>query len=114
MLKERKRLSKMRRNSEISDETFLAGNAQIKKFQALMAQFKREIVPAVIPPKALVRSDRDGARQRTIFIRVLSDVLHKTTGQPHDAEVEELCQIAFNSGEDVRIDARSARRKSPA
>ena len=111
MLKDRKRLMKMRVNSEISDDDFLAGNM-------FLDEFWREIRSTVksakksFPSMCLVRSDESGTRPRTIFLRCLSSVLFMYTGRWHDAEVAELCEIALGC-DDVKIDmVRSARRES--
>ena len=66
----------------------------------------------VFDPLLSNRSDNKGARRRTIFCRELSAFFHDIDGKYHDAEVKELCEIAFNCG-DVTIEmVRSARRES--
>ena len=66
--------------------------------------------PKFFDPFLSNRSDNKGSRKRTIFCRVLSDTVHDVCGKWLDAEVEVLCQIAFDYAGDV--DARSARRPS--
>ena len=65
----------------------------------------------VLDPLLSVRSDENGTRQRTLFCRMLSHVLHDTIW--HDAKVATLCEIAFDCN-DITVEmVRSARRKLP-
>jgi hypothetical protein len=62
-------------------------------------------------PLLSVRSNKNGTRRRTIFIRMLSEVLHNATGRWHDEEVGALCEIAFKPNKDIEIETvRSVRR----
>jgi hypothetical protein len=82
---------------------------QLAAFEQAVEEMLRRSA-AISDPLFGNRSDNRGSRQRTIFCRALSDFLHDARGKWHDAEVEQLCQIAFDYGGDV--DARSARRES--
>jgi hypothetical protein len=72
-----------------------------------------------LDPLFVVRSDRAGSRKRTIFCRILSDVIQNNFGRRHDAEVAALCEIAFDC--DVTIETvkdackgmRSSKPRSP-
>jgi hypothetical protein len=64
--------------------------------------------PGLSDPVLSGRSDRDGARKRVIFCRILKGLVQDLTGQPHDRVVEALCHIALGG----EVDARSARRPS--
>jgi hypothetical protein len=83
-----------------------------QQYAALRQRIEEVLQRKFFDPLLSNRSDKNGARKRTIFCRVLSDVLKDVTGKLHDAAVKELCEIAFNCG-DVTIDmVRSARRES--
>ena len=59
----------------------------------------------------LIRSDRDGSRARTSFMREVSQAVRDFTGRWLDAEVGVLTEIAFNTPEIVPEDmVRKARR----
>jgi hypothetical protein len=61
-----------------------------------------------------VRSDHDGTRQHTAFIRAAATFFRETTGEWHDKEVADLTDIAFPPDEDGDVTSiemvRSARR----
>jgi hypothetical protein len=57
-----------------------------------------------------IRSDHDGSRQRTAFMRVASTWFHQTTGQWHDDWVADLTNVAFPDYETTIDVVRSARR----
>jgi len=63
-------------------------------------------------PTPIIRSDRSGARARTIFMRDISNITHDLTGCWLDAEVAMLTDIAFDQ-QDVSADAvRKARHRA--
>ena len=98
-----KRAIKKLTNGEISPEQYGELDQRLK--ESLPS-------PKIRDPLLSNRSDNRGGRRRTLFCRVLSDLLHHATGKWHDAEVQALCEIAFGRG-DVTIDmVRSARRES--
>jgi hypothetical protein len=72
-----------------------------------------------LDPLFAVRSDRAGSRKRTIFCRILSDLIHFYLGRWHDAEVAALCEIAFDCDvtietvKDARKGMRSSKPRSP-
>jgi hypothetical protein len=96
---ERKRASRMLAGGEMSAE----------EFAVILGDARAAIN---LDPERSVRSDEKGSRKRTLFCRMMSSLVHDSTGRWHDAEVQELCAIAFDCG-DVSVDmVRSARRKS--
>lgn len=106
--KERKRFAKMLINSEISPAQYAAWIEFIKDRE----HNTREFID--LDPLLSVRSDKKRSRPRTLFMRMLSDGLHNTFGRWHDAEVAELCEIAFGCRGSVTARmARSARRSRP-
>jgi hypothetical protein len=101
--KVRRRAIKALRLGKVSPQQFTALSSRIEEILK---------TPKPHDPLLSVRSDEGGTRQRTIFCRILSDLLHYSTGRWHDTEVQELCEIAFDC-DDVTIDmVRSARRES--
>jgi hypothetical protein len=59
-----------------------------------------------------LRSDHDGSRQRTLFIRDVSNLVHDLTGRWLDDEVADLTEIAFPPRE-ITVDiVRAARRET--
>ena len=57
-----------------------------------------------------IRSDRDGTRSRTAFMRAAADLFHRETGEWHDDWVADLTSATY-PGAEVTIDmVRSARR----
>lgn len=112
LLRDRKRLMKMRVNCEISDDDFLAGNMFIEDYERSIRSALK--TAKSIPSMWLVRSDESGTRPRTIFLRCLSSVLFMYTGRWYDAEVAELCEIALDcSGSVTTRMVRSARESRP-
>ena len=102
-LRTRKHAIEKLTNNEITAAQYLALNQRVE--EALGFDQVRD-------PLLSVRSDENGTRRRTLFCRMLSDVLHYTTGQWHDDAVRALCEIAFDC-DDVTLDmVRSARRDS--
>jgi hypothetical protein len=70
-------------------------------------------IPTASPdPMLTIRSDRDGSRQRVLFMRILSDSLHDAAGRWFDSEVADLTDIAFPGIETTADAVRSARRPS--
>ena len=75
--------------------------------------------PSNLDPVFVVRSDRAGSRKRTVFCRILSDLIHFYLGRWHDAEVAALCEIAFDCDvtietvKDARKGMRSSKPRSP-
>ncbi len=62
-----------------------------------------------------VRSDQNGSRARTYFIRDLSALLHEVTGKWLDEQVAVITEIAFNTDDIVDIDSvRKARSQRKA
>jgi hypothetical protein len=62
-------------------------------------------------PILTIRSDHAGSRTRTVFMRMASRLMHRTTGEWHDDDVATLTDIAFPDEEATSIDmVRSARR----
>jgi hypothetical protein len=54
---------------------------------------------------------KGGARKRTIFCRILSDIFHSNFDRWHDTEVAALCEIAFDYKDIISTDAvKTARR----
>jgi hypothetical protein len=54
---------------------------------------------------------KGGARKRTIFCRILSDIFHSVFDRWHDTEVAALCEIAFDCKDIISTDAvKTARR----
>ena len=100
--KERKRILGMLKKGEISPEEYATLNAVIDEASA-------ELPTKYMASDFSVRSDKEGTRKRTIFCRVLSDMLHDGTGRWHDAEVARLCEIAFGGGDVTSDMVRSAR-----
>ena len=103
--RERKRAAKMLAHGEMSADEFAAILASVEDHGDARTSIN-------LDPLLTVRSDENGTRKRTLFCRMLSSKLHDAKGRWHDAEVQALCQIAFDC-DDVTIDmARSARRES--
>jgi hypothetical protein len=93
----------------------LRGLADNKITHEQYSALKQDVEKATIrsnffDPFLSKRSDDKGSRQRTIFCRMLSDILYDTRSRWHDEEVATLCEIAFDYG-DVTIDAVRAARK---
>jgi hypothetical protein len=66
--------------------------------------------PVISSPR--VRSDRDGSRARTYFIRNLSGSMRDTTGRWLDKEVAAITEIAFDMDDAISIETvRKARSK---
>jgi hypothetical protein len=64
-----------------------------------------------IGPLLDIRSDHDGSRQRTAFMRVAAHFFYNSTGEWHDGCVADLTDVAFPDEEATSIDmVRSARR----
>jgi hypothetical protein len=57
-----------------------------------------------------IRSDRDGSRQRTAFMRVASSCFYEVTGEWHDDWVADLTNVAFPDYEITTDMVISARR----
>ena len=54
---------------------------------------------------------KGGARKRTIFCGILSDIFHSNFDRWHDTEVAALCEIAFDCKDIISTDAvKTARR----
>jgi hypothetical protein len=79
-----------------------------EQYAAFAGRAEQARRPGLSDPVLSGRSDRDGARKRVIFCRVLKDLVHDIAGQWHDRVVEALCHIALGG----EVDARSARRES--
>jgi hypothetical protein len=58
-----------------------------------------------------IRSDRDGSRQHTAFMRVASSFFHEAIGEWHDDWVADLTNVAFLDYETTTDMVRSARRR---
>ena len=98
-----KRAVKKLTKNEMTPQRFTALNQQIEEI------LRRT---PIRDPLLSVRSDKKGTRQRTLFCRLLSDVIHHATGKWHDAEVQAMCEITSDWDDDVTVDVRSARRES--
>jgi hypothetical protein len=90
-------------NSEITPDTFKSYMLHINRL-ASMAKFLD------LDRVLTVRSDKKGSRRRTLFCRLLSNKIHSISGQWHDTEVAELCEIAFDCGDVTDEMVRAARR----
>jgi hypothetical protein len=97
--KVRKRAVRQLTNNEITPQQFAALNQRLQSTK-------------FFDPLLTVRSDNKGSRRRSLFCRMLSDNLHYSTGQWHDAEVALLCEIALDCGDVTLEVVRSARRES--
>jgi hypothetical protein len=85
-------------------------------FQAVnhdLVNFVRTKVPGNIP-RLNIRSDHDGSRQRTAFMRMAADFFYKTTGEWHDGWNADLTNVAFPDEETTIDMVRSARRGAPS
>jgi hypothetical protein len=97
---ERKRNSKMLRNNEMSVREFVALDAMIEETEA-------GCVDNVLSPILSVRADKNGSRKRTLFCRLLSNIVSKGS-RKHYAEIAVLCEIAFNRKDITSDVVRSA------
>jgi hypothetical protein len=68
--------------------------------------------PDKVPPGWVPRSDKNGSRERTIFIGEISRVVRELSGSPLDAEVATLAEVIFD--EVITAEAVRAIRKSYA
>jgi hypothetical protein len=65
---------------------------------------------AISPPR--VRSDRDGSRARSYFMRDMSDFVHDVTGYRLDEQVGVITEAVFDTDDSISADAvRKARSK---
>jgi hypothetical protein len=67
-------------------------------------------------PLLNIRSDHSGSRSRTVFMRMASRLMHRTTGQWHDDWVADLAALAFPDyegpkGEGFTVDMVISARK---
>jgi hypothetical protein len=100
--KERRNAMRQFADGDVSQEALDAYLARVDKVEAEPA--------SNLDPLFVVRSDRNGSRKRTIFCRILSDLIHTAFGRWHDAEVAALCNIAFDC-DCVMVEAVKLARK---
>jgi hypothetical protein len=75
-----------------------------------MRNLRKIETPASSPdPMLTIRSDRDGSRQRVIFMRELSAAVHDVAGLWLDEAVADLTDVAFPGTETTADAVRSAR-----
>jgi hypothetical protein len=103
----RKLFAIARANFKMSEREFEALIAECREIETGLDTWLAE---AFGPVQAIVRSDENGSRKRTIFCRLLSNKIHSMTGRWHTREVAELCEIAFDCGDVTDEMVRAARR----
>ena len=68
--------------------------------------------PSAVTYKPRLRSDRDGSRARTYFIRDVSNLVHDITGRWLGEQVAAITEIAFDTRDTISIETvRKARQK---
>ena len=92
----------------------IAKNVPIKerpKFWKLVCEWLERQPPAAVPlPR--VRSDRNGSRARTYFMRDMSNFVHDVTGYRLDEQVGVIAEIILGTNDCISADAvRKARSK---
>jgi hypothetical protein len=64
----------------------------------------------ILHPVLSIRSNHDDSRSRTVFMRMASRLMHRTTGKWHDDDVATLTEIAFPDKETTVRMVQSARQ----
>ena len=102
-----KSLSKVLANESVAAEEKLRLLERVGKSIRLIATFDKE---KHVLQRWHIRSDRDGTRSRTAFMRAAANLFHRETGEWRDDWVVDLTNAAYPDAEATIDMARSARR----